>query len=507
MSRPAMPIWDGVGQAARMTPSIWQAGSMAWQQPILMALLLVGTGLLSRFGLGAFSRVFFIASGLAAAWIYIQRSPWQYVTLTFWFWTLTPLARRLIDYSAGFDPVNYVLATPNLLALFMLKDVLTSQDLLRRRESLVGLFLALPIFYGLAVNLVQGDVIPGIAGAADWIAPLLYYFYFLANWRQIGNAEMPVRAFLSSNGVILVFYGIYQYFAPAPWDVYWVLEAGLTSIGHPVAYELRVFGPLNAPGVLAIWLGALLLLWLEFRTTITIFLVPAAILLLLMTLVRSVLGALILGLLLAYLLGRTGVLKMLGIALLAIVLVGVAVSVSNPDMADRLTARLDTLNNLGADDSAIQRQALYRAAPDLIDNNPVGIGIGGIGRGAVAAQNANLVTIDSGPLAIYLALGWIAGSVYLAGIVLVLAQALLAARSTRSSVALALAVTATATAANLLFTNMTGLFAAVVWACAAYAAALGIASRKRGTTGAMPIESSTEDPERSIMSIPAPRHG
>ena len=472
--------WDTsrLGQPARRCPPPWSPVPVAWQQTAVMAAILLGTALLSQFGLGAFSRVFFIAAGLAAAWVYISRSPWQFVTLTFWFWTLTPLARRLIDYGAGFDPVNYVLGTPNLLALFMLKSILTSVDLRRCRETVAGLFVLMPILYGLLVNFVQGEVVAGIAGAADWIAPLLYYFYFLANWRTIGDAEREFRAFLTLNGLIMVGYGIYQYFAPTAWDVYWVLQSGLTSIGRPVPYELRVFGTLNLSGTLAIWVGALLLLWIEFRTKVTIFLVPAAILLLLMTLVRSVLGTVVFGLLLASVMGRAGIMRVLSIGLLAIVLVGAAVSVGNPEMTDRLMARLDTLNNLNADDSAIQRQILYRAAPALIDNNPLGIGIGGIGRGAAASQNDEMVSIDSGPIAIYLTLGWIGGSVYLAGIVLVLAQASIAARSTRSPAAFALAIAATASAANLLFANMTGLYAATVWTCAAYAASLGIADRE-----------------------------
>ena len=469
-----------------------------------MAIILLAAGVLARLGAGALSRLFFIAAASASAWIYIRRSPWDYLTLTFWFWTLTPLARRLIDYGTGFDPVNYVLGTPNLLALFMLKDILTSSEL-RRREAVVGLLILLPILYGLGVSFVQGDILPGIAGSADWIAPLLYYFYILANWRDIHAAEMPFRAFFAANGAVLVLYGIYQYFSPMPWDVYWVLASGLTSIGHPVPYDLRIFSTTNSPGVLAIWLGALLLLWLEFRTNITVLLVSATCLLLLMTLVRSVLGTMALGLLLACFMGRAGIMKVVGVALVAVVLVGGVASVANPDMTDRLMARLDTLNDLSTDYSALQRQALYRAAPALIDNNPLGVGIGGIGRGAVASQNVEMVSIDSGPIAIYLTLGWIGGSMYLAGIVLILGQALLAARTTRSPAALALAVAATASAGNLIFANMTGLFAATVWTCTAYAAALGIRDREgRPTTGG-PGGKSAIEPGRRISTIPIAR--
>ena len=48
----------------------------------------------------------------------------MYLTLTLWFWTLTPFIRRVIDYRAGFDAMNVILVTPNLMALFMLQDLL-----------------------------------------------------------------------------------------------------------------------------------------------------------------------------------------------------------------------------------------------------------------------------------------------------------------------------------------------------------------------------------------------
>ena len=457
----------------------WLTVPSVWQQAVAMAVILGLTDILARLGAGSVARLFFVIAGLVTAAFYLRRSCWHYLTLTLWFWTLTPLARRLIDYHAGFDPVDLVLATPNLMTLFMLKDVLNSRDLLRQRECVAGLLLLLSILYGLSVSLLQGQVVPGFIAAADWLAPLLYYFYFIANWRRIGAAELPFREFLSINGLFVISYGIVQYFGPLPWDVAWVIESGMDSIGKPEPYGLRVFSTLNAPGLLAIWLGTTLLLFLHFRTWMTTVLLPAGLLLLLMTMVRSVAGTLVLGLVLAGLMGRAETFKILGAAVIGITLVGAGMSMVDTKMADRITMRLDTLNDLGSDESAMQREALYRAAPSLIEANPLGLGIGAVGRGAVTVNNADLATIDSGPVAIYLALGWVAGSIYWAGIMLAMVQALLAARATRSSAALALAVAGVAGAASLPFTGMAGFYAAIVWTCAAYPAAIGLAHRNQ----------------------------
>lgn len=451
----------------------------AWRQTVLVAGVLALTALFARLGLGALDRIFFILAALALGGYYVRRSPWLFLTLAFWFWTITPLARRLVDFYAGFDPLNYMLATPNLLSMLMLADILRSRELLRRREAVPGMFLLLPVAYGTCVSLLQGDIVPAAAAAADWIPPLLYYFYIIAHWRIIADAEKPFRQFLLINGSITVVYGIVQFFAPLKWDVAWVIDSGMMSIGKPVPYGLRVFGMLNAPGLEAIWIGALLLLSMHFRGRITILLLPGLSLLLLMTGVRSVAGITVMALLAAGLSGRGQILKVLGISIVALGVLGAGTAALNPKMVDQFSKRFSTLNDLQSDDSAIQREAIYRSVPALVDADPFGLGIGAIGRGAVAGQNAGMVTVDAGPLAIYLALGWVAGSIYLAGVGLVLLQALVEALFSRSNAAFALAIAAFAGAANLAFTNMTGVFAAIVWTCAAYAAALGMAARLR----------------------------
>jgi hypothetical protein len=112
-----------------------------------------------------------------------------------------------------------------------------------------------------------------------------------------------------------------------------------------------------------------------------------------------------------------------------------------------------------------------------LEKYPLGLGIGGIGRGAVAGANGStdgdFVSIDGGPIAIYLALGWAAGSVYFIGLFVMVGAALMAARRSRSPPALALAITALGGAATLPFTNLVGLQGLIIWLPAAYAIAIG----------------------------------
>jgi hypothetical protein len=325
------------------------------------------TYVLSIVGLGQVARYFFTLSGFVTCGYYVRRHPWHYVTMTFWFWTVTPFARRLIDFYTGFDAASFMLGTPNLVAIFMLSSILTSRDLLRLREAAVGLFLLLPLLFGLSVSFVRGDVVPGLVTGADWIGPLFYYYFFLANWRRIGEAEAPFREFITLNTIVMAAYSLLQFVAPQPWDVFWVRNSGMVVIGEPEPYVIRIFGTLNSPGHLAVWLATLILLALHFRTKLAVIAVPAAAIALMLTFVRSAAGSVILGLLAATCMGRQGIFKILGVALLFGVLSVAGVSVFSPEVTDRLVARLDTVGDLGNDGSAIARQEIYASGPELMN--------------------------------------------------------------------------------------------------------------------------------------------
>jgi hypothetical protein len=151
-------------------------------------------------------------------------------------------------------------------------------------------------------------------------------------------------------------------------------------------------------------------------------------------------------------------------------------SAANPKLADLLTQRFSTVENLDQDLSAQARTELYRQLPDLMAKYPLGLGIGAIGRGAVAGNNGNtdadFVSVDGGPIAIYLTLGWVAGTIYFGGMLVMIAVALLAAKMSRSPAALAFAITAMALGTTMAFTNLIGLQGLVIWLPAAFAVAI-----------------------------------
>ena len=447
------------------------------RQALLVASIFAITGALAWVGPGNAARLLFMGCALGAAAWYQRRCPWLYLTLTFWFWTLTPFIRRVIDYRAGFDAMNIILATPNMMTLLMLRDILRSRQLPRHRETLIGLMLLLPALYGLMVNLVQGQIFSGAVGAADWIAPLLYVFYLIEKAPVVGQAEPHLRGFITLNTLIVTGYGLYQFWMPPIWDVTWALSTGEFSPAELAPGHFTVFSTLNAPGVLAEWLGALILLSMYFRTRLTPVLLPALTLLLLFTHNRSVTGGVLLSLGVASLLGGGRMVNNLGRLFGAMVILLIVIASLDPSVSTSVIERFSSVGALRTDDSALTRLSIWAGAPALIDAHPLGMGIGALGRGAVVSGNDDLVSIDAGPLAIYLSLGWIAGTLYLLGMLAVLAQALRIARRLRSSAAITFAAAALCSLMELPFVNIFGFAGAVLWLTGGFVMAYSIRAR------------------------------
>jgi hypothetical protein len=454
------------------------ASVAALKQMLLIAALIGGTWLLAEVHRASVARPVFVAGATAIAIFYIRHSPWQYLTAVLWIWTISPFVRRVVDYYGGFQDANIVLLTPYVVTLFMLKSILTSRELPRRPEAGTGMLLLGPTFYGLGVSLVKGAIFAGALSALDWLIPLLFYFYLIALTPRIDEAEAHFRAFIPLNMLVVIGYGLYQYYYPPPWDLRWVAEIRAFILpaggGH---VQLKLFSVLSGPGICAIWVGALILLSMHFRTWLSVLVLPPAILFLGLTQVRLTAGAVVLGLAVAAFFGEGRVRRSVGGVIAAMVAAAAAIAILDPTTSDGVISRFATVYDLQNDGSALAREELYRTSPALIDDYPLGQGIGALGKGAGIGASANAVGMDSGVLAPFVAFGWIAGMIYILGFFTVAGQACLAAKSSRSPAVLALAIVAVTCLAESLFTMMIGLQGIVIWFSAGYASAIAMRTR------------------------------
>jgi len=468
---------SGPARSALITPEPTAAALMTRQALELAALVALVT-VLSVAHLAAVARPLFVLGAFLMAVRAIRRSPWEYLTLSLWIWSIAAFVRRLIDYYGGFQGQSIVLLTPNVLAILMVPSLLFSEQLMKRRETIPGLLLLAPVLAGLAVSFFKGEIFPGIIACVDWVIPLLYYFYVIQQIPRVLEGEAYFKAFVPLNLAVVGLYGVYQCFDVPAWDMEWVINVKMfTMSGSAGGFKIKPFSTLNSPGTCAAWVSTLILLSLHFRNRLSAVVLPAALFFLVLTQVRANLGAVVFGLAIAAFSGQKQIVKSLLVFVAVVAMVVGIISALDPRIAEELAGRFSSVGNLGEDRSAQAREELYRSMPKLLEEYPLGLGIGGVGHGAVAGNNGNtdadFVTIDGGPIAIYLALGWIAGTIYFIGLFVVVGAALLAAKRTRSTPALALAITALGELATLPFTNLVGLQGLIIWLPAAYAIAIG----------------------------------
>ncbi len=433
---------------------------------------------LSLAGQARIARPLFMLAGLTIAMLARRRSPWLYLSASLWLWLTTAFVRRMLEWRSGFDATDIVLITPNLAALPIVADILTCRGLLTRRGAGYALLPLACLSYGLLASLVRGDLLAGAIAAADWLVPLLYLFLFVCHARRIDEAAPHIEIFVTASLLFVVPYSLGQYFLMPDWDAAWMIASGMGSIGVPEPMGARVFGPLSQPGHLAVWVGTCLVLLSAFRNRVLLALAPCLILVLAITMVRSVYGSVVLALAGGALTGRAGAAgfgRLAWIALLAGGGVWLGMTVLEPQVLGQIVTRLQTLQNLSDDDSAKGRALLYVQTPGLIDDNPAGTGIGAQGRGnAVHRSAVGTVNIDSGPLSVFLALGWGAGALYIFALLLLQCRVLPVGRRRDAPVATAMAAAALCPLGTFPFINVLGFSAVVMWLCLGYALAVDI---------------------------------
>lgn len=369
--------------------------------------------------LGAVAKYAYPASAfLVAGYFFYQRSPW-YAGLTIWLFCATPLVRRLVDEQSGWDASSPVLLAPYLACSFGVFSL--GSFLFRRRSAALGPFLTVIgcIAYGLLMAMASGRVLSGIVDGMKWSAGPLVAVYMLANSSRVGQLHRSATLALVIAGPLMAAYGITQYLSPAKWDADWMVNVqslGFDSIGVPEPFSLRVFGTMNSPGSLATMLMAGILVTLQRRFVYALPAIAVMVLGILLTQYRSVWAGTLIGIAYMAYAGsarlRFQVLAAAGISIFVI-----SSSVLVPQVRTAISQRIDTIGNLRADESGASR--LHQYDEFLSDDSGdmltgAGLAIDGASR---RLDGKSGVTIDSGVIVIFTALGIGFGTMLIAGLV------------------------------------------------------------------------------------------
>ena len=404
------------------------------------------------------------------AWFYLT-NPGLYFGFTWWTWFLSPFMRRYVDYEVGFfSEASYIMLTPMLVTGLSLFTVLryVGRFQMRLYQPMALVFGGL--IYGYAVGLFRNGPMPATLDLLEWACPLFFAFHVLVHYRQYPVYRRLTRAVFTWGLLIMGVYGIVQYFAPLPWDRFWVIESGMTTIGRPEAYELRIFSTLNSPGPFAGILMVGLLVLLEARSlTARLALAPGFVSFLL-SLVRSAWG----GFATALLYAGARLQSRLRLRLLVVLGLGALLSLPlllNDAVSERVAPRIETLGELGSDNSFRARSGLYSIAALNSLTEPIGRGLGSFGRAATFNANA-IASFDSGLMIIPFTLGWPGATLYVFGWIWMIYWILRLRQADTDQFTMIAAAIVMGMIAQMVFSNqLTGVIGMATWTFTALAVA------------------------------------
>ncbi len=352
--------------------------------------------------MGALFRPLFIVGCGAAGWYAWRAGPAAHVQAVLYLFAFTPLARRIVDLTVGYDQTEIMLVGPLFAILAPLPQL---QFYLAERPLRTGMMpiviVAGSVLYAALLSMFQGDWFNAASGALKWMAPLIYAAALL---RQ-GDREDMVQAIASAFLIILPItglIGIVQYINPPDWDRYWMQFAPITSVGYPRPYEVRVFSTMNGPASFATFTaaGLLLVCFLRSRWYLLMPALPAA-LALLLSLYRTAWLSLALGVLFCSLFAAT---RWRAMAILVGAMAAVGIAMSLPPFADVIGERLASLYQGTADGSAQERFAEYLDLWSQPDSSLFGVGFTFRDVGSAGA-----VAIDGMIISCWLSMGIVVG--------------------------------------------------------------------------------------------------
>lgn len=410
----------------------------SWIGTVALVGLLATTIALLFSGRSALLTLVFPAMAVGASAILSVTDPARYLALVAWLWMVSPFVRRVVDAQNGWNPQNAILLAPLLASAIGAVAVVQHAGRLRRRVALPMVLALVALAGGIAVGL--GTSAPSLVlyAGLSWAAPVLLGLYVAVQPEHHVRMHRALGAALLVGLMVIGAYGVAQFVSPPLWDRLWMLNSRMNSIGTPEPFLVRVFSTLNAPGPLAQFLSAAVLMVLAREGARKWPPVLLGIVGLLLALARSAWLGFAVGAIALFVMTHTrvrrGMMALGAVTAVAITLVGTAPLPASLDaMRQTVTSRITTMRELSMDDSFRARRYLIPAVMAQIGEQPLGSGLGatlvGGARGAATSRLADQgLYLDNGILEILLVLGWFGGLLFLGGAGLALLDAFRHAR-------------------------------------------------------------------------------
>ncbi|MGH7998961.1 MAG: O-antigen ligase domain-containing protein, partial [Brasilonema sp.] len=317
---------------------------------------------------------YIVLSFAVAIFLYLRYPP-MYVGFTWWIWFITPLVSRLIDYYSTFDESRLLLISQYMVTFVTMYTLVKDLPKFSRKGGLPFILAFIGVVYGFLIGLIQTSPITAVRSVLDWLVPIPFAFYLFANWRDYPHYRQSIQRTYLWGVLVTGVYGVVQYLIAPEWDRFWLISTKITSFGDPEPLKIRLWSTMSSPGPYAVMMMAGLLLLLTCRGPLTIPAAATGYLSFLLTMVRTLWGCWLMGLLSMLASMKPRLQMRLFVTILVMGICVVPLTTMEP-FAEAINTRLETLTTLENDDSANVRKKIYEDGLTKALTNPLGNGIG-----------------------------------------------------------------------------------------------------------------------------------
>lgn len=340
--------------------------------------------------------VLFPAGCLLIAFTTIRKDAALFIEFVTWLFFLTPVIRRVVDYSTGLREMT-IISTPFLVLSVPILLVLARWRRLARRDSSPFFYAVAAVLYGAFIACIHLQMSSAAIGLLTWATPILFGLYLLSEQNHAAALYRGMERALLGGTLVVGLYGLVQYFAIPAWDAAWMRSVDMVTIGKPEPMEVRVFSTMNSPQILAAFLMVGILVAYQSRGRWKYLVMPVGLAALVLSFARSAWIGLLAGIALyAWRASFKERFRLVTVVAGCALLVIMAMSV--PELSETLSTRFTTFADLKHDESALDRQETYSQVIDMLEHSPTGIGLG-VDNGMSDAEN------DSSIVAAALSLG------------------------------------------------------------------------------------------------------
>ncbi|MDF3839484.1 O-antigen ligase family protein [Cupriavidus basilensis] len=392
--------------------------------PVCFLALMLGLALL---GQGRAIDVLFPLGAVGIGIHIYRRNPAHYLSYLLWLFFLTPEVRRIADFINGsYSPFSPIQTAPLIVAMLSGLTLLTHVRVLATRRAFPTVLILLALCYGLAIGIMRNGPLSALYSFVGWTMPILVGFHVLATWRSYPGYARSLVVTFTWGLIVTGVYAFIQFALVPPWDVFWMLHAGMGSLGEPIPYAIRVSSTMNSAGPFAVMLMGGLLFMLAGRGKLVWLAALIGLVALLLTVVRSCWGGLLVGAIyaLACIERKLRIRVLLGALLVAALAVPVF---ALQEFSGTVLTSMQSVADLQNDHSFQTRAEFYGNFLSVALNDISGQGFGSVGLAtkldSSTSQLGRYGVFDSGLMEVPFVLGWPGTLMYATGLLWLLGRA------------------------------------------------------------------------------------